>query len=104
MTTEKSKRIHELEILIRDIESSYAWQIAMKELKSRADELDELWQHAKDMDLYKMQVTKVALESVIHIVDLWKEDLEELKEELHAEENPEKVQNGDYDGETLIEE
>ena len=96
---EMSGRIAELSTLVNEIEGTRAWQIAMNEISSLIDELDGSWQNVDEDRFYKMQVTKRSFQSVLYLVDTWKAELEELQETLAAVENPDIVQNGDFDNE-----
>ena len=87
-------RIEELEILTREIETSHAWQIAMRELEGRCDELNDLWHECPQEGLFKMQVTKLAILEILGIVDEWRDELAELKKQVQEEGF---VQTGDFD-------
>jgi len=97
---ELTDRVCELEKLTGQIESFEPFQIALSQIAEKIRILDDNWQNVDKDNVYRMQVTKMGLMEVIGIVDEWREELKELKAQLVAEQNPDKIQLGDFDNET----
>ena len=99
-----TERIGELQHLVSEIDSTRAWQLAMKLIGEQIDLLNENWQ-AVDAEKFKeMQVTKIGLLSVLDLVNDWKEELAQCLEQLEAEQNPASIQQDDFDNELIEEE
>jgi hypothetical protein len=94
-------RIRELEVLVGEIEKSYAWQMAIKELKDKIAILDDSWHNAPQDKVFQLQVTKLAVCEIIEVVDEWRDELSELKKQLNDEQSPEGTQDGDFDSEVV---
>ena len=100
MTKEEiSGRIAELSTLVNEIETSRAWQIAMKEISSLIQELDDAWQNVDSEQFARMQITKQGFLSVLNLKAEWEAELAGHQETLAALENPDLVQLGDFDNE-----
>ena len=95
-------RVSKLTTIVMDVEKSDAWSFAMEEIESLITELDQNWQALNHDDFRKAQISKQGLMAVTTLVDSWRDELAQLEEDLFAYENPDKVQIGDYDGETNI--
>ena len=94
-----SDRLRELEYLVSEINTSDAWKIAMRELKTKADLLDETWQSTPKEKVFELQVTKLAIMEILTIVDEWQDELDDIKEQVKDDKSPEGIQEGDFDNE-----
>jgi len=92
-------RIAKLEVLTKEIGTTHAWKIAQEEIRSLITDLDENWQNCTEETFREARVTKLALLSVANLKEQWEAELEELREQLHALQNPSTVQAGDFDNE-----
>lgn len=91
------KRAEELTLLTKEIESSPAWQIAMKELEHKINTLNDSWQHANAEQVLQLQIAKLATMEILQIVDEWKEELAEIKEQISDQQ--EGAQTTDFNNE-----
>jgi uncharacterized protein with HEPN domain len=89
----------ELECLVSEIENQKSWQIALSQINEQIDILDNHWQDVSQDKFKEMQITKIGLMSVLGIVGSWKQELDNLKLELEARQNPDKIQVSDFDNE-----
>ena len=92
-------RIGELEVLVKELEGTRVWQIAMANIVELVENLDDCWQNCEYEKFKEMQVTKRGFLSIINLVEDWKGELEQVKEDLAYLENPDLVQAGDFDNE-----
>jgi len=94
-------RIDELSIIVREIETSNAWRLAMKEIGSLIEQLDDNWQSLTPETFQEAQTRKLGLMSVLSLVEDWAYELDDLKEQHQRLEHPDKFQEGDYDTEGI---
>lgn len=98
MTDSEVERIRELEVLVNEIDNSLVWKLATKELNSKKESLDSMWQSVPSDEILRYQVSKLAIMEISSLVEEWKAELSELKNKMNAQKNV-GLQESDFDNE-----
>lgn len=84
--------------IVDGLNSNSAWESVLEDKKEIANGLDRSWAYESDKDkLFKMQVTKIATDDILNMVDRYKEQIRILSEERAKLINPENTIQKDVD-------
>ena len=77
------KRIKECEMVVDKLSTNDVWSIVLKDCNAWSRHIDGLWQDVQDEDkLKQMRVLKLAYKHILNVPKQYKDELEQLKEEL----------------------
>ena len=94
------ERIDECNTVIRDIDSSPAWKVIVKDMGIQKTFLDDNWQNINDdKKTREARILKLAVMHVLTLKTKYQNDLKVSQERLAIIRNPESVVDKDYDTE-----
>jgi len=94
------ERIDECNTVIRDIDSSPAWKVIVKDMGIQKSFLDDNWQNINDdKKTREARILKLAVMHVLTLKTKYEGDLKVASERLDIIRNPETVVDKDYDTE-----
>ena len=94
------ERIGECNTVIRDIDSSPAWKVIVKDMGIQKTFLDDNWQNINDDKKTKeARILKLAVMHVLTLKTKYEGDLKVAQQRLDIIRNPETVVDKDYDTE-----
>ena len=93
-----SSFISKYEYIVNGLQDNGAWKAAVEDKKDIAKGLDSAWAYENDSaKLFKMQVTKIATDDIINMIDRYRQQINILKEERNKLVNPETMIQKDVD-------
>jgi hypothetical protein len=93
-----NKRIAKCNRMIEGLGNHGPFLEMLEDFKLTRQRIDDNWQLVSDeKKLQEMRITKLAIMSVINIVEDYKHDLSKAQEELVKIENPDAIIHKDYD-------
>lgn len=97
-------KIDECTRVVQGIDGSEAWKIIFKDFERQRQLIDDNWQCIFDeKKLDELRITKFAVKTLLDLINTYKTDLEQAKDELHKIQNPNTILNKYYDSESNYE-
>ncbi len=94
------RRIDRCQKVISGIPNNEVVQILFEDLGESKKRIDENWHLVTDTDkLKELRVTKLAIHTLLNMVENYEHDLQKAQEQLHLLRNSKHYVNKDYDNE-----
>jgi len=97
---ELQDRLSKCTTVIDDLNNTGAWKILIEDMEKQKKIADDNWHLIQDpLKLETLRIGKLGVNHVISIPEAYKQEKEQIEEELERLDNPETVIQKDYDGE-----
>ena len=92
------EKIAQCNLVITGLENNDSFKQVLKDFDAQRRMIDDNWQYISDpAKLEEMRITKLAVLSLLNIIDNYKHDLQKAQEELVKVRNPDTIINKDWD-------
>ena len=97
---EAYKKVENCNYIIEELEHNDAFNRVLKDFEDNKNRIDSVWQNTDDPKvLNEMRFTKLAIISILGIIDSYKHDLKKAQEIIAELENKDFITSKDYDTE-----
>jgi len=93
-----SSRISRCSLVVNELQNNDAFRCVMEDFQKHKEMIDSNWQFVTDKEkLEEMRITKLAVLSLLNIIETYKADKTRAEAELLKMDNPDDLINKDYD-------